>query len=709
MAKKLPAYKDPVDHLSSLVLRFRMMASLRLAERAADGDADAEGKLPKLRERVAEADAILRGREAATRAAGVELPLLALAERFSLAPHEVDLVALALTPWIDPGFKSLVADFYANRHRDMLDVERAITILGDTLERRIALREALTSEGTLVRERLLHLEDRLMMRDPSLFEIRLSPSAVNALTGRTMAEPVTRSVAKLVRPVETLDRVVLPEWKAEVVRLVEGYKEYADRLDEWGLEQAIPYGRGLVVMFSGPPGTGKTLFSHALAKHIGRPLLAVQVGRLMDDAFGAEALMEQILFEAKLHEAILFFDECEPLFSRGSARFYDNLHVLERFEGVILMATNQDVRMDPALERRITYHARFAAPGRDHREAIWTRHLPDQLPVADDLNVSHLAERYEITGGQIKNAVLLAVNKALAGQGPGARVTQGHLRAASQAQLRHRLDEFADELRPDLCLDDLILPEDLGEQILEVLTACKHHTTLLHEWGMGRRLSSGRGVVVLFDGPPGTGKTLACEVLAAELGQPIQRIHMAQIVSKWVGETEKHIQKIFKEARSTRAVLLFDEADALFGSRVSDVSSANDRYANMETNQLLSEIERYDGVVFLTSNLETNIDPAFKRRIHYRVTFEEPEAEERTAIWRRLVPPWLPTEGEIDFELLGEAFDLPGGNIKNAVLRSCYHALGLGESLTMESLLVGAEKECRSAGRLFRAEALHDW
>ena len=708
MAKPIPAYSDPVEHLSALVLRFRMLASLRLAERAVGSDAE-EGKVATLRKRVCDAERIIEVREAATRAAGMGLPLLEMGERFGLARHEIDIVALALTPWVDPGFKRLVAEFHPNNVRDLLDVERAITILGDSVQARITLREALTSAGQLVQQRLVHLEDRMMMRDPSLFEIRLSPAAVNALTGRTLAEPVTRSVAQLVRPIEQLDRVVLPEWKQEVIRLVEGYEAYAARLDDWGLEQAIPYGRGLVIMFSGPPGTGKTLFANALARHIGRPLLNIQVGRLIEDAMGPESLMDQILFEAKLHDAMLFFDECEPLFSRGSARFYDNLSVLERFEGVILMATNRDARMDPALERRITYHARFRPPHRDHREAIWGHHLPARLPLNEDVNVTHLAERYEITGGQIKNAVLLAVNRALAGQATDARVTMAHLKAAAQAQLRHRLEDFADELRPELSLEDLVLPEKQMSLVLEVLNACKHHNTLLHEWGMGRRLSSGRGVVALFDGPPGTGKTLSCEVLAAELGQPIQRIHMAQIVSKWVGETEKHIQKIFQEAKSTRAVLLFDEADALFGSRVSDVSSANDRYANMETNQLLSEIERYDGIVLLTSNLETNIDPAFKRRIHYRVTFEEPKVDERIAIWRRLLPEWLPIDGDIDFEHLGEAFDLPGGNIKNAVLRACYHALAQGDKLTMSSLRIGAESECKSAGRLFRADAIGDW
>ena len=252
-----------------------------------------------------------------------------------------------------------------------------------------------------------------------------------------------------------------------------------------------------------------------------------------------------------------------------------------------------------------------------------------------------------------------------------------------------------------------MLADELARELGEVLRACRHHRALLHKWGMARRLATGRGVVALFDGPPGTGKTLACEVLAHELDRPMQRIQLAQVISKWVGETEKHIQGIFKEARSSSSILLFDEADALFGERVS-VSSAQDRFANMETNQLLSEIERFDGIVFLTTNLEAHLDQAFKRRIQYRVTFKEPEMDERRRIWERLIPEWLPRHEELDCWVLAEAFELSGGHIKNAIMRACFIALDAGRGLCNEDLVEAGKAECKMAGRLFRADVLRD-
>ena len=698
------AFAGPVDHLSALLDRMRKLLRLRIAQRRAYEDPEARSVAETLPGQLRRDSVALQARVRASERAGVELPVVALARRLELSEAEVDVVVLGMTPLLDPTFKSLLPELDGQERNDLVDVERVVAILGDSVAERLAVRAGFSRDGKLVRERIVQLRDSRYARDPSRYEVRVPPWVVNTLAGRPVVESGIVAVARLDEPPETLERVVLPPWRDEVVRLLEGFEDYADRLQSWGLETAIPYGRGLVVLFTGPPGTGKTLFARALSNHTGRPLLTVNTSRLLDEPNHAPELVEQMVFEARLHDALLFFDDCEQLFARGSSLFYDNLHLLERYQGVILLALNADVRLDPALERRVTYHARFRLPGASDREAIWRAHLPADLPLHPEVDLQALAETYELAGGHIKNAVLVAVNKALAGRQGDAVVEEAHLRAAAEAQLRHRLDDFGDALRPNLSLEDVILDSDVMEGILEILDACRHNRTVLHQWGLGRRLATGRGVVALFDGPPGTGKTLTCEVLAAELGRPLQRIHMAQVVSKWVGETEKHIQHIFREARASNAILLFDEADALFGARVQQVQSAQDRYVNMETNQLLAEIERFDGVVLLTTNLETNMDPAFKRRIHFTVTFDEPEAPERAGIWQRLVPPWLPHEGPLDFEELAEAFDMPGGNIKNAVLRACYDAISEGEVLQQRHLMDAAERECEEAGRLVRRE-----
>ena len=219
----------------------------------------------------------------------------------------------------------------------------------------------------------------------------------------------------------------------------------------------------------------------------------------------------------------------------------------------------------------------------------------------------------------------------------------------------------------------------------------------------------GKGICCLLKGEPGTGKTLCAEILAAELGMKLYQISIPKIVSKFIGETEKNIAKIFSTARANHSMLLFDEADSLFTKRVS-VENAIDRFSNMETNMLLQEIERFEGIVILTTNLDKNIDDAFSRRIQFKIDFPFPTPENRAIIWRALVPKECPIADDIDFDDLGESFELSGGYIKNAVVRAAYRAAARQGEITYDDIEFAAEQECKSAGKLFRsASAQDDW
>jgi SpoVK/Ycf46/Vps4 family AAA+-type ATPase len=186
-------------------------------------------------------------------------------------------------------------------------------------------------------------------------------------------------------------------------------------------------------------------------------------------------------------------------------------------------------------------------------------------------------------------------------------------------------------------------------------------------------------------------------------------VSIPKIVSKYVGETEKNISKIFASARANHSMLLFDEADSLFGKRVTNVESSIDRFSNMETNLLLQEIERFDGIVILTTNLDKNMDDAFARRIMFKIDFPKPDIRNREAIWRKLVPKDCPVADDIDYQELAESFELAGGNIKNAVVRAAYRAAERRDMITREDIEFAAEKECINAGKLFRATRKRDW
>ena len=247
----------------------------------------------------------------------------------------------------------------------------------------------------------------------------------------------------------------------------------------------------------------------------------------------------------------------------------------------------------------------------------------------------------------------------------------------------------------------LVLPADEKSQIEEIIAAGRNRAKVLHTWGFNEKLPTGKGLVVLLSGEPGTGKTLAAEVIASELNLNLYRVNPAKVVSKFVGETEKNLNEILAQAKSTHAILFFDEADALFSSRVAKIETANDRFVNMETNFLLQQLERFEGIVILATNLETSIDQAFKRRIAYHIVVPFPKPVDRERIWRTLMPSRAPV-GKVDYARLGKTFELSGGHIKNAILRAAYIAAQRDALIDYDLLAEAAEKECAAAGKLFQ-------
>ncbi len=271
---------------------------------------------------------------------------------------------------------------------------------------------------------------------------------------------------------------------------------------------------------------------------------------------------------------------------------------------------------------------------------------------------------------------------------------QDHLLATGQIVTRRRVRQ------PRYTLDDVVLPPRVRRQIDDILALARHADLLLNDWGFGHVYSRQGLTTVLFEGLPGTGKTMTAEAIAHALGQPIMMVNYAELVSKWVGDTEKNIVTIFAEAQNEQAVLLFDEADAMFHTRV-DVSSATDQSFNREVNVLLQEVERFEGVLILTTNRYFGLDSALERRIRMRVHFPMPDAQAREEIWRKHVPPSAPLADDVDFTELARRFEFSGGHIRNAVLKAAVAAAQRAHSdggrITMADFLRAAEAEAASA------------
>jgi ATPase family associated with various cellular activities (AAA) len=272
----------------------------------------------------------------------------------------------------------------------------------------------------------------------------------------------------------------------------------------------------------------------------------------------------------------------------------------------------------------------------------------------------------------------------------------GGINAAVRRLAAGHISALAPRTRPARSWDDLVLDRDRTERLREVVARCRHKRKVFGAWGFSA-LPSG-GVVGLFSGASGTGKTLAAEIIAGELALDLYKVDLATLVSKWVGETEKNLSLVFSAAEASNVALFFDEADALFGKR-SEVSDSHDRYANIEVAYLLQRLERYEGLVLMATNLATNIDPAFLRRIHVHVDFPLPEEPERRRIWERSLPPAAPRES-LDIDVLAKLFKLSGGSIHNAALTAAFLAADAGTAIGMAAVVEAVQREMRKLGRL---------
>lgn len=256
--------------------------------------------------------------------------------------------------------------------------------------------------------------------------------------------------------------------------------------------------------------------------------------------------------------------------------------------------------------------------------------------------------------------------------------------------------KLAIRIRPRRTWDDLILAADKLRSLHELTSRYRHREVVHGEWGFPAIPAA--GLVAMFSGPSGTGKTLSAEIVAGDLGLDLFKIDLSSIVSKYIGETEKNLEKVFSAATSTNTVLFFDEADSMFGKR-SEVNDARDRYANLEVSYLLQRLEAYDGMVVLATNFSKNLDDAFLRRIHVAVEFPMPAEPERRAIWQHAIPKTAPTRG-IDYDFLARQFDLAGGSIKGAALHAAFLAAEQRAPITMETLMLALKREFQKLGRL---------
>lgn len=333
----------------------------------------------------------------------------------------------------------------------------------------------------------------------------------------------------------------------------------------------------------------------------------------------------------------------------------------------------------------------------DSRRTLWAASLKAESTLsADDLDL--LTETYPLDASSISGAARIAAGFALWRGGPGTPVSASDAFNAARQAASPVLSTLAKRIIPRFDWADLVLTTDTMAQLRELTGRARHTHTVLDTWGFGEKQPN-RGLVALFAGPSGTGKTMAAQIIARDLQLDLFAIDLSGVVSKYIGETEKNLEAIFREATATSALLFFDEADAIFGKR-SEVKDAHDRYANIETAYLLQRIEAYGGPVVLATNLKQNLDDAFLRRLDFAVDFPAPDVEERKRIWVSSFPPAAPLGADADFELLARQFRLTGGNIRNIARTAAFMAATDGSEISLAVLMAATRREYQKLGRM---------
>jgi SpoVK/Ycf46/Vps4 family AAA+-type ATPase len=335
--------------------------------------------------------------------------------------------------------------------------------------------------------------------------------------------------------------------------------------------------------------------------------------------------------------------------------------------------------------------------------------MDGQCELLNDEEWGTLASKFPFTEGQIREAVSVARALRYWPSAGEARMTKTDLYSACRAQSEPKFGRLARKIEPKYTWNDIVLPEDSLVQLREICQRVAHRHRVLGEWGFDRKLSGGKGTTALFAGPSGTGKTMASEIIANELGLNLYRIDLSQIVSKYIGETEKNLEAVFTAAEDANSVLFFDEADALFGKR-SEVRDSHDRYANIEISYLLQKMEQYEGVAILATNLRQNLDESFVRRLAFTVHFPFPDEADRCRIWLGIWPREIPLGEDVDIDFISQQFKLSGGNIKNVALAAAFLAAADGSSVTMPYLLHATGREFQKMGEVVAEfDLAEDW
>lgn len=626
-----------------------------------------------------------------------ELRLTRLVRLFKLYPAERDVVLLCLLAETDERYRRLFGYLQNDASRHSASVELLMNILrGADVDMRSA-RDIFSPFSTLLTNRLIVLSgDYSSEQGLAQCSVRIDNRIASYLLGSDEPDPRLAGILET-DPIDPVDHIdARPETLKLLSCLPDSLRPRLERKNE-----------SVRLLLLGRDPRLATRIARAACRVLRISPLEFDVQIALRSTLGWDTLVDAAYREARLTASSLFFLGCEALLSsdderqkweylKSAASRYKGLTIAEADSSIVTPGTVSDAQF---------WQVDIPLPDYDTRKRLWLSHLKN-INVEDaerDHIAGELASVFQITDSQIEDAVTGATNLARRDSSVVDQISERELFEACRRQSGRRLVTFAQRIEPrrGLSIDDLILPPSNRRQLLDLQNRVRYHAEFYHQTGVSDKMRLGKGLLALFAGGSGTGKTMAAEALASGQGVDLYKVDLSAITSKWIGETEKNLGRIFSEAESSSGCgwLFFDEGESLFGSR-GDIRHAQDRMLNMEVNYLLQRIEDFSGVVILATNLRQNIDEAFLRRIHTLVEFPQPGPDCRAAIWRRLAPPACERSfSDEELDRIAYQFELSGGNIRNVVLDARFRARAANEKLSLRDLADGIAREYEKLGR----------
>jgi len=622
--------------------------------------------------------------------AGISLPLVELARIFGLSSVEIHALTVCLGPEIDRRYERL----YGYLHDDLSRRRPSIGLILDFCSREpgdaIRLRQIFAPQATLIKYQLLHIMEETPGGNPFMSQmIRIDSRIASYLLGeRSFDHRIQDKIAWFAPdPGSSVPVDIHGPLVAQLVTAVEGGlgKEGMDKKPVFYL-----YGR---------PRSGKRSLVREICRRLQLPLLAVDAEQIAASATGFDEGMFLALRENLLYQSVLYIQHLDRVLEQNHdhLRLMSLMNHVRSMGGVTFLSGEKPWLWQVAHDRILFLPVELRFPEYVEQVELWKNALQGHSDM-DEKDLLRIVSKYPSSHGQIKDAVMLAKTHAALRDGSGT-VTQTDIDQGCRAQSMPDLGRLARKVEAKHTWEDLILPSLQLSQFREICNHVHYRSVVYGAWGFGRKLSLGKGLNALFYGTPGTGKTMAAEVIASELHLDLYKIDLSQVVSKYIGETEKNLHQIFQEAQTSHAILFFDEADALLGKR-SDVKDAHDRYANLEISYLLQKMEEYEGITILATNLRQNMDEAFTRRIRFIVEFPFPEEDYRQRIWEGIWPAETPLAENVDFRFLAKRFKLSGGSIRNIAVTAAFSASSNGQRVDMKHLLHATKQEFLKMGRL---------